>query len=360
LSDRYARHQLIDGWRQEDLTRACVAIAGVGAIGNAVALALALSGVGRLILCDPDTVQPSNLSRTPLFQGDDVGRLKADAAAARLRALAPDLAVEARAGRFEACVGLGELQGGVDLVMGCLDSRAARLKMAGRCALAKTPYIDAATQPWGGEVRPHVDLDGPCFACGLSDVERGVLDTPWSCLDLSSPETAGAAAPSSGLIGNWAALMAVRTLCGMSPANETLVVDGAGGEIRRLVQARDPTCWFHRPIEDTLDLQATVDATLEALRVELPAGVQPLLWRPIEREAQCRQCGWTERVCRVAIPRPCPNCDSALDLETSLETEAAPGHLTLREIGVAPREILAARAPEGRIWLRLSAESSAG
>ncbi|MCE3291001.1 MAG: UBA/THIF-type binding protein [Caulobacter sp.] len=330
MSDRYARHQLIDGWRQEDLTRACVAIAGVGAIGNAVALALALSGVGRLILCDPDTVQPSNLSRTPLFQGDDVGRLKADAAAARLRALAPDLAVEARAGRFEACVGLG------------------------------TPYIDAATQPWGGEVRPHVDLDGPCFACGLSDVERGVLDTPWSCLDLSSPETAGAAAPSSGLIGNWAALMAVRTLCGMSPANETLVVDGAGGEIRRLVQARDPTCWFHRPIEDTLDLQATVDATLEALRVELPAGVQPLLWRPIEREAQCRQCGWTERVCRVAIPRPCPNCDSALDLETSLETEAAPGHLTLREIGVAPREILAARAPEGRIWLRLSAESSAG
>ena len=72
--DRYARQRLIPQWDQRRLAEATAVIAGVGAVGNEVAKNLALLGVGRLVLCDPDIVARSNLSRTVLFCDGDVGR----------------------------------------------------------------------------------------------------------------------------------------------------------------------------------------------------------------------------------------------------------------------------------------------
>jgi sulfur carrier protein ThiS adenylyltransferase len=46
---------------------ACVGIAGVGGLGSAIAIALARLGIGRLIIADFDTVEPSNLNRQQYF-----------------------------------------------------------------------------------------------------------------------------------------------------------------------------------------------------------------------------------------------------------------------------------------------------
>jgi sulfur-carrier protein adenylyltransferase/sulfurtransferase len=43
-----------------------VACFGLGAIGSAVALALAREGVGSFSLCDPDTLRPGNVTRHAL------------------------------------------------------------------------------------------------------------------------------------------------------------------------------------------------------------------------------------------------------------------------------------------------------
>ena len=69
---RHHRQQLIPGWDQERLAASTVIVVGVGALGNETAKNLALAGVGRLILCDPDTVSASNLSRTVLFRPEDI------------------------------------------------------------------------------------------------------------------------------------------------------------------------------------------------------------------------------------------------------------------------------------------------
>jgi len=54
-------------------------VIGVGGIGSWVALNLALSGkIGTLFLIDSDTVEVSNLNRTP-FRFQDIGNLKIDA-----------------------------------------------------------------------------------------------------------------------------------------------------------------------------------------------------------------------------------------------------------------------------------------
>ena len=47
----------------EILSKACVGIAGLGGLGSNIAMMLARSGIGRLLLIDFDVVEPSNLNR---------------------------------------------------------------------------------------------------------------------------------------------------------------------------------------------------------------------------------------------------------------------------------------------------------
>lgn len=188
MDERHSRHLQLPGWDQERLTKATVAIIGIGALGNTVAQNLALAGVGNLLLCDPDRIERSNLSRTPLFREQDVGRYKAEAARKALRALAPGLSVRTRTARLEAGVGLAELRD-ASLVLGCLDSRAARLELAGRCGLVRAPWIDGATGAWSGEIRPYLDPGGPCYGCGQDPAARAFADAPMRrCVVARSPE----------------------------------------------------------------------------------------------------------------------------------------------------------------------------
>src|SRR5512133_2432670 len=85
-----------------DLTRKSALVVGAGGLGGPALLVLAAGGVGRIVLVEDDAVETSNLNRQPLFGEADLGARKATVAAARLRALFPRLALEARDGRFEA------------------------------------------------------------------------------------------------------------------------------------------------------------------------------------------------------------------------------------------------------------------
>src|ERR1700678_4309127 len=86
-TDRFARQRVIEGWDQDRLAAATAVVVGVGALGNEVAKNLALAGLGRLILCDFDRVDETNLSRGVLFRSTDVGRMKVDVVAETLRGL---------------------------------------------------------------------------------------------------------------------------------------------------------------------------------------------------------------------------------------------------------------------------------
>src|SRR3546814_1416773 len=55
---------------------------------------LAGAGIGRLLLCDHDRVEVSNLQRQTLYRQRDVGRAKTDAAAAQLMALNREVEIE--------------------------------------------------------------------------------------------------------------------------------------------------------------------------------------------------------------------------------------------------------------------------
>lgn len=74
------------------LSRATVAVCGLGGLGSHIALALARAGVGHLILIDFDRVEVSNLHRQQ-YKAHQVGRYKTEALAENLREAAPYLSL---------------------------------------------------------------------------------------------------------------------------------------------------------------------------------------------------------------------------------------------------------------------------
>lgn len=334
MNDRYARQLLIDGWNQPKLADACVVIVGLGALGNEVARILAMAGVGKLLLCDPDRIETSNLSRTGLFREDDVGQLKVDVASKRLQELSPGLEVIARPQFLVHGIGLAELRD-ASLVIGCLDSRASRLQLAGRCQLVRAPYIDGGTHPWGGEVRPYIRSDGPCYGCGLTPSQQSEVDERTSCLGTEA-NIEGTAILSTALVGSTLSMLAVRHLMGLAIPEGILRVDGLRGTTTLVSMKRDLKCMLHVPIEGVEPAPFSVDADLGTVRDWLGPGEIAMLW---ELPLKHINAGRTSQAGR-----------RSQELTGEYKNEER-----LVELGVAPREILPVRTPTGWNWIELKA-----
>lgn len=95
MEDQFSRTEMLlgeEGLRR--LSRARVAVFGVGGVGGYAVEALARSGVGALDLIDSDRVSLSNLNRQIIALHSTVGQYKVDAAAARVKDINPACAVE--------------------------------------------------------------------------------------------------------------------------------------------------------------------------------------------------------------------------------------------------------------------------
>src|SRR5512134_1789980 len=115
-------------------------VVGAGGLGGPALLVLAAAGVGRLVLIEDDVVETSNLNRQPLFGEADVGARKAAAAAARLRALFPRLAVEVHDARFDAVNAL-ELVRSAGVVVDGSDNFATKFLANDAALRARRPLV---------------------------------------------------------------------------------------------------------------------------------------------------------------------------------------------------------------------------
>lgn len=358
-AERFARHALIPGFNQDKLRASNVIIIGVGAVGSVAAMELALAGVGGLLLCDPDRVEETNLSRGPLFRPSDVGRLKVDCAAERLSELCPGVAIEARAKPLVSGVGLAELRDAT-LVLGCLDSRAARVSLAGRLGLVRARSIDGATGVWSGEVRPFLDPDGPCYACSLSPAERARTDAPQSCADPRTPLPQAATAPVSALVGAWMSALALRAIMYEGEASRlsgrAIVVDVERGITEPLAWSRSLDCPLHAPLDlsSVKRLSCSSSATVGALLHALGGLGRPLAWSPILCRWECPRGDFQAPAEPKSAPAACPCCGTLLRARTTLELDTASPDAVLSSIGVAPREILAVRGTGGITYVELA------
>lgn len=160
---------------QERLRDARVAVLGVGGLGGRVAFDLASIGVGELWLIDGDRVETSNLNRQIQYAEPDVGKLKVEAMAARLRAFhsAQRLRVEAR--RLESEAEIGAFIAGADLVVDAADWPTQDIERwcNAACFAAGIPYITMGHFPPIARVGPlYVPGKTGCFACQESANRR--------------------------------------------------------------------------------------------------------------------------------------------------------------------------------------------
>jgi tRNA threonylcarbamoyladenosine dehydratase len=95
--ERFERTALLYGENGfANIRAASVMIIGLGGVGTHGAIALARSGIGRIVLVDFDTITASSLNRHPCARPEDVGRSKTTVLAEFLRATCPDTEVVER------------------------------------------------------------------------------------------------------------------------------------------------------------------------------------------------------------------------------------------------------------------------
>ena len=151
---------------QARLRQARVALVGAGGLGAPTALYLAAAGVGRITLIDNDVIERSNLQRQVLYSDTEVGQRKVDAAARRLQALNPDVAVEVCATRLDA-ENAAALLAGHDVLVDGADNFPARYALSAASLLLCLPMVYGAVERFAGQVSVFDPrrADSPCYRC---------------------------------------------------------------------------------------------------------------------------------------------------------------------------------------------------
>lgn len=163
--EKYSRQILLFGEEgQEKLKKAKVLVAGAGGLGSPVSTYLAIAGVGKIILADFDSVDPSNLNRQFLHHEKDIGRLKVESAKEKLLSMNPDIEVETIAEMLTES-NLEALVPKCDVIVDALDNLETR-HMLNRLAIKRRiPLIHGAVTGYDGQVTTIMPGKTPCFYC---------------------------------------------------------------------------------------------------------------------------------------------------------------------------------------------------
>jgi adenylyltransferase/sulfurtransferase len=234
--DRYARHIVlpqIGGAGQLKLKAARVALVGAGGVGAGAIPALVGAGIGHLTLIDDDRVELSNLHRQPLYTSDQIGERKVDLAARFVGKR--NLHVECRtvADRIESDNAEAILSDH-DLILDGTDNFATRLVVSDAAVRLGIPLVSAAAQQFQGQVA--LFRGKPCYRCFVGDAFDA--DDCDSCAEL------GVLGALTGTVGNFAALLVIRTIVGIGPeaAGTLHLFDGLNLGWRQIRIAADPGC----------------------------------------------------------------------------------------------------------------------
>lgn len=159
---------------QEKLKTRRAGIAGAGGIGSNCAAALVRVGIGRLVICDFDRVEESNLNRQFYFR-DQIGQPKVEALKTNLLRINPALILEIHHIRLNP-ENIPELFGGVDVLIEAFD-QADQKAMIIESALATWPerplIIGSGLAGFGNCNSIRMRSSGNLYICGDESAEIG-------------------------------------------------------------------------------------------------------------------------------------------------------------------------------------------
>ena len=177
--DRYSRQVMLEeiGYQgQLKLKQSKVCVVGVGGLGNPIVTRLAAMGVGKLRIVDRDVIELSNLHRQTMFNEDDVGQVKVETAAKKLRKLNPDIVVEELPVSINDYTAL-DVVDGCDVVVDALDSVDARYALNKACIEKKIPFVTGAAVGVTGQSFTILPKESACYHCLFPSLDEDSMPT---------------------------------------------------------------------------------------------------------------------------------------------------------------------------------------
>ncbi len=154
---------------QQALSKKTVLVVGCGGLGCFVAMGLAASGIGKLILVDFDRVDSTNLHRQYIYNQKDIGRPKAISLQQKIKELNPAAEVEAFDEFFDMNSGKSLLEK-TDVVLDCCDHMPTKFLVNDLCVLEGKPLIYGSMYKFTAYVASfNIEIETGGYSANLRD-----------------------------------------------------------------------------------------------------------------------------------------------------------------------------------------------
>jgi len=228
---RYNRQMEISFWDrscQEKLKNSSVFVAGAGGLGSPVLYYLAAAGVGIINVCDPDTVDLSNLNRQILYNSNDIGNIKAETVSKKISMLNNNISVKhinSKAGWDT----LDEIKS-CNIIVDCLDNFESRHILNEISVQNNIPMIHGAVTEYYGQISFLQPGETPCLACFISQ-------------DLKV-EPKGIVGAMAGIVGSMQAMEAIKFITGTGDLlkNKLMYIDARSMNITAITIHKNSEC----------------------------------------------------------------------------------------------------------------------
>lgn len=250
---RFHRHVILPDLGEIGQRRLCnakVLVIGAGGLGSPALLYLTAAGVGTIGIVDFDVVETSNLHRQVIHGHADVGRLKAESARDKMRAIDDAVNVRLHTERLDAsnAVALFEQY---DLILDGTDNFATRYLVNDAASLAGKPYV------WGSIFRfeGQISLFWDAAPDGRAVSYRDLYPTPPPPGTVPSCAEGGVLGVLCAAVGSIMATEAVKLIAGLGEPllGRLLCYDALAMTHRTIAIRKDPAA---PPIAALADYEA--------------------------------------------------------------------------------------------------------
>ncbi|MDH3944866.1 MAG: ThiF family adenylyltransferase [Anaerolineae bacterium] len=356
--DRLGTFDFISWWERDKVADAKVLVVGAGALGNEVVKNLALMGVGHIFIIDFDTIEAANLSRSVMFRETDTKKQKAQVVAARAKEINPDIKIQYMHGDVTTDLGLGVIRR-MDVIIGALDNREARLAINRFAHWMKKPWVDGAIQELLGLVRVFIPGEGACYECTLTAQARQDLAVRYSCPLLARQNILLGKVPTTptiaSIIGAMQSQEALKLIHDMDvEAGKVTHFNGLTNHMHTTAYSHRDDCESHWIYGDVTELPigaqtTTLKELYEIIRDDLGEEAVIELDQEIVLELECMTCQTVENtisaMSQVSFEAAhCPNCGNMREVKMTHVITGEEPYLqrTLASVGIPPLHIIKA------------------